>query len=53
MPYHFADWKAETHHFVEPLSTRLPKELGCALTASFLVSPIVSILDQAMVKEIA
>lgn len=53
MPYHFADWKAETHHFVEPLSIRLPKELGCALTASFLVSPLVSILDKAMVKEIA
>jgi hypothetical protein len=53
MPYHYADWKAETHHFVEPLSTRLPKELGCAFTASFLVSPIVSILDKAMVKEIS
>ncbi len=53
MPYHYADWKAKTHHFVEPLLTRLPKELGCALTASFLVSPIVSILDKAMVKEIA
>jgi len=53
MPYHFADWKAKTHHFVKPLLMHLPKELGCALTASFLVSPIVSILDKAMVKEIA
>jgi len=53
MPYHFADWKAKTHHFVKPLSTHLPKELGCALTTLFLVLPIVSILDKAMVKEIA
>lgn len=31
---------------------RVPKELGCAFTASALVSPIVSIMDKAMVQEI-
>lgn len=29
------------------------REVGCALTAAFCVSPIVSILDKAMVKEIS
>jgi hypothetical protein len=29
---------------------RVPKELGCAFTASFLVSPLVSIIDKAMVQ---
>jgi hypothetical protein len=31
----------------------VPKELGCAFTASFLVSPLVSIIDKAIVQEIA
>lgn len=53
MAHRIADWSAETHHFAEPFSLRLRKELGCAVTASFLVSPLVSILDKAMVKDIA
>jgi hypothetical protein len=48
-----ADAKPETHHFLEPLKQRAPKELGCAFAASFLVSPLVSIIDKAIVKEIA
>jgi hypothetical protein len=31
---------------------RVPKEIGCAATASALVSPIVSIMDKAMVQPI-
>jgi hypothetical protein len=48
-----ADAKPETHHFLEPLKERAPKELSCALAASFLVSPLVSIIDKAIVQEIA
>jgi len=52
MPYHLADAKAETHHFLEGPYARIPKELGCAFTASLLVSPLVSIIDKAIVQEI-
>ena len=52
MPYHFADAAYETHQFLEGPYMRVPKELGCAFTASALVSPIVSIMDKAMVQEI-
>jgi hypothetical protein len=49
----FSDSNSETHHFLEPLKERTPKELGCAFAASFLVSPLVSIIDKAIVQEIA
>ena len=35
------------------MATRIPTEIACALSASMLVSPIVSVLDKAMVKEIS
>lgn len=53
MPYHLADASAYTHEFLEGPYARVPKELGCAFTASFLVSPLVSIIDKAMVQEIS
>lgn len=53
MPYHLADASAFTHQFLEGPGARVPKELGCAFTASFLVSPLVSIIDKAIVQEIA
>jgi hypothetical protein len=53
MPYHLADASAFTHQFLEGPYARVPKELGCAFTASFLVSPLVSIIDKAIVQEIA
>jgi hypothetical protein len=52
MPYHFADAAYDTHQFLEGPYMRVPKELGCAFTASALVSPIVSIMDKAMVQPI-
>jgi hypothetical protein len=53
MPYHLADSSFYTHEFLEGPYARIPKELGCAVTASFLVSPLVSIIDKAIVQEIA
>ena len=53
MPYHLADASAFTHQFLEGPYARVPKEIGCAFTASFLVSPLVSIIDKAIVQEIA
>jgi hypothetical protein len=53
MPYHLADAKAESHEFLEGPYSRIPKELGCAFTASLLVSPLVSIIDKAIVQEIS
>jgi hypothetical protein len=50
MPYHLADASAFTHQFLEGPYSRVPKELGCAFTASFFVSPLVSIIDKAMVQ---
>ena len=47
-----ADFSAKTHHFMEGPYARVPKELGCAFTASLLVSPLVSIIDKAIVQEI-
>ena len=48
MPLDFisiADASYHTHQFLEGPYARVPKELGCAFTASFLVSPLVSIID--------
>jgi len=53
MSYHLADASPFTHQFLEGPYSRVPKELGCAFTASFLVSPLVSIIDKAIVKEIS
>jgi hypothetical protein len=53
MPYHLSDASYYTHQFLEGPYARIPKELGCAFTASFLVSPLVSIIDKAIVQEIA
>lgn len=52
MPYHFADAAFDSHQFLEGPYMRVPKELACAFTASALVSPIVSIMDKAMVQPI-
>ena len=53
MAYHLADAKATTHEFLEKPWMRGPKEVGCALAASLIVSPLVSIMDKAMVQEIS
>jgi hypothetical protein len=53
MPYHLNDSSYFTHQFLEGPYARVPKELGCAFAASFLVSPIVSIIDKAIVQEIS
>jgi hypothetical protein len=50
MPYLLADASAFTHQFLEGPYSRAPKELGCAFTASLMVSPLVSIIDKAMVQ---
>lgn len=52
MPSHLADARREAHDFLEGPLSRIPKELGCAFTASLLVSPLVSIIDKAIVQEI-
>jgi hypothetical protein len=53
MPFHLADSRADSHHFIESPWIRAPKEIGCALAASLLVSPMVSIIDKCLVQEIA
>jgi hypothetical protein len=53
MPSSLSDASYYTHQFLEGPYARVPKELGCALAASFLVSPLVSIIDKAIVQEIA
>lgn len=53
MPFHLADSKADSHHFIESPWVRAPKEIACALAASLLVSPMVSIIDKCLVQEIA
>lgn len=53
MPFHFADASADSHHFIEPWYARAPKEIGCALAASLLVSPMVSVIDKCIVQDIA
>jgi hypothetical protein len=53
MPFHFADSSADSHHFIESPWIRAPKEIACALAASLLVSPLVSIIDKCLVQEIA
>jgi hypothetical protein len=41
---------AHSHHFEELALERAPKEIGCAFAASFLVSPMVSIIDKCIVQ---
>jgi hypothetical protein len=53
MPYSLSDARYDSHAFLEGPYARVPKEVGCALAASFLVSPLVSIIDKAIVQEIA
>ena len=52
MAISLANASADFHKFMESPNARIPKELGCAFTASFLVSPLVSIIDKAIVQEI-
>lgn len=49
----FGDYHADTHEFIEKPLARAPKEIGCALAASCLVSPLVSIIDKCIVQEIS
>ena len=44
---------AHSHHFEELALERAPKEVACAFAASFLVSPMVSIIDKCIVKDIS
>jgi hypothetical protein len=41
---------AHDHHYEELALERAPKEIGCAFAASFLVSPMVSIIDKCIVQ---
>mmetsp|Transcript_21565 Transcript_21565/g.46735 ORF Transcript_21565/g.46735 Transcript_21565/m.46735 type:complete len:320 (+) Transcript_21565:145-1104(+) len=50
--WEFGDSHFDTHEFVENAKVRAPKEIGCAFAASFLVSPLVSIIDKCIVKDI-
>ena len=52
MSFLLSNASAEVHKFMESPYARVPKELGCAFTASFLVSPLVSIIDKAIVQEV-
>lgn len=49
----FADASADSHLFIEKVWLRAPKEIGCAMAASCLVSPIVSIIDKCIVQDIS
>lgn len=49
MSYYLAD--ASNKHYQD--GKRFGKEVACAFTASFLVSPLVSIIDKAIVQEIS
>jgi hypothetical protein len=53
MPFHFADSRADSHHFIESPWVRAPKEIACALAASLMVSPLVSIIDKSLVQGIS
>ena len=44
---------AKRHGFIETTVSRAPKEIGCAFAASFLVSPLVSIIDKCIVQDIS
>ena len=48
----FGDYHADSHDFVEKITTRAPKEVACAAAASALVSPLVSVIDKSIVQEI-
>ncbi|KAL7557293.1 hypothetical protein ACA910_016254 [Epithemia clementina (nom. ined.)] len=39
--------------YVETMAERIPKEIGCALAASSLVSPLVTIIDKSIVQDIS
>ena len=52
MGFILSDASFESHKFLDGPYWRVPKEIGCAFTASLLVSPLVSIIDKAMVEEI-
>ena len=45
--------KEEDHHFDELPLERAVKEIACATTASFLVSPMVSMIDKTIVQDIS
>lgn len=49
----FGDYRADSHDFVERLTTRAPKEIACAAAASGLVSPLVSVIDKCIVQDIS
>jgi hypothetical protein len=52
MPFHLLT-PVDSHHFIES-PDRVPKKFVCALAASLLVSPLVSIIDdKCLVQEIA
>lgn len=44
---------AHATHYEELFIERAPKEIGCALAASTLVSPLVSIIDKCIVQDIS
>lgn len=48
--WQFGDSRYSTRQFVETWTVRAPKEIGCAFAASFLVSPLVSIIDKCVVN---
>mmetsp|Transcript_24185 Transcript_24185/g.35833 ORF Transcript_24185/g.35833 Transcript_24185/m.35833 type:complete len:304 (+) Transcript_24185:135-1046(+) len=52
MAHYFADAHWESHEFLEKPYMRVPKEIGCAFAASAVASPLVAIMDKAMVKPI-
>lgn len=52
MVFLLSNASADTHQFVDGPYSRIPKELGCAFAASLIASPLVSIIDKAMVEEI-
>ena len=49
----FGDSHADTHHFDEGALVRAPQEVACAAAAAALVSPLVSIIDKSLVRNIS
>mmetsp|Transcript_1383 Transcript_1383/g.3076 ORF Transcript_1383/g.3076 Transcript_1383/m.3076 type:complete len:330 (+) Transcript_1383:233-1222(+) len=49
----FGDASSQSHHFMETAFERAPKEIGCALAASLLVSPMVSMIDKSIVQDVS
>jgi len=52
MAHHFADAHWESHEFLEAPYVRVPKEIACSFAASAVASPLVAIMDKAMVRPI-